>query len=65
MGFFNKLFGKKEEEKEQLKEDLNQGLEKSRKGFFSKVATTFAGRTTIDEEVLDDLEDILIASDGG
>jgi fused signal recognition particle receptor len=65
MGFFNKLFGKKEEEKEQLKEDLNQGLEKSRKGFFSKVATTFAGRTTVDEEVLDDLEDILIASDVG
>jgi fused signal recognition particle receptor len=65
MGFFNKLFGKKEEEKEQLKEDLNQGLEKSRKGFFSKVATTFAGRTTIDEDVLDDLEDILIASDVG
>ena len=65
MGFFNKLFGKKEEEKEQLKEDLSQGLEKSRKGFFSNVATTFAGRTTIDEEVLDDLEDILIASDVG
>jgi fused signal recognition particle receptor len=65
MGFFNKLFGKKEEEKEQLKEDLDKGLEKSRKGFFNKIATTFAGRTTIDEEVLDDLEDILIASDVG
>lgn len=65
MGFFKKLFGKKEEEKEQLKEDLDKGLEKSRKGFFGKIATTFAGRTTIDEEVLDDLEDILIASDVG
>jgi len=65
MGFFNKLFGKKEEEKEQLKEDLDKGLEKSRKGFFNKLATTFAGKTTVDEEVLDDLEDILIASDVG
>lgn len=65
MGFFNKLFGKKEEEKEQLKEDLDKGLEKTRKGFFGRLATTFAGRTTVDEEVLDDLEDILIASDVG
>ncbi|MCH2021769.1 MAG: signal recognition particle-docking protein FtsY [Saprospiraceae bacterium] len=65
MGIFNKIFGKKEEEKEQLKEDLDKGLEKTRKGFFGKLATTFAGRTTIDEEVLDDLEDILIASDVG
>ncbi|MGH1334492.1 MAG: signal recognition particle-docking protein FtsY [Aureispira sp.] len=66
MGLLNKFFGKKsEEEKEQIKEDLDKGLEKSRKGFFNKIATTFAGRTTIDEEVLDDLEDILIASDVG
>ena len=43
MGFFNKLFSKKEEEKNQLKEDLNKGLEKSRKGFFGKLATSFAG----------------------
>lgn len=65
MGFFNKLFGKKEEEKEQLKEDLDKGLEKTRKGFFGKLAATFVGRSTIDEEVLDDLENILIASDVG
>jgi fused signal recognition particle receptor len=65
MGFFGKLFGKKEEEKQQLKEDLNQGLERSRKGFFQKIATTFAGKSTVDDEVLDDLEDILISSDVG
>jgi fused signal recognition particle receptor len=66
MGLLNKFFGKKsEEQQEQIKEDLDKGLEKSRKGFFNKIATTFAGRTTIDEEVLDDLEDILIASDVG
>lgn len=66
MGFFDKFFGKKtEEEQQQFKEDLDKGLEKSRKGLFNKIATTFAGRSTIDEEVLDDLEDILIASDVG
>lgn len=66
MGLLNRFFGKKsEEEKEQIKDDLDRGLEKSRKGLFSKIATAFAGRTTIDEEVLDDLEDILIASDVG
>lgn len=65
MGFFDKLFTKKEEEKHQLKEDLDKGLEKTRKGFFGKIATTFAGKSTIDEAVLDDLEDILISSDVG
>lgn len=66
MGLFDKFFGKKtKEEQQQFKDDLDNGLEKSRKGLFSKIATTFAGRTTIDEEVLDDLEDILIASDVG
>lgn len=65
MGFFNKLFGKKEEEKEQMKEDLDKGLEKTRKGFMSKMVSTFAGRDTVDEAVLDDLEEVLIASDVG
>lgn len=66
MGLFDKFFGKKtEKEQQQFKEDLDKGLEKSRKGLFNRIATTFAGRSTIDEEVLDDLEDILIASDVG
>ena len=65
MGFFDKLFTKKEAEKNQLKEDLDKGLEKTRKGFFGKIATSFAGKSTIDEDVLDDLEDILISSDVG
>lgn len=65
MGFFNKLFGKKEEEKEQMKEDLDKGLEKTRKGFLGKLATSFAGKDKVDEEVLDDLEDVLISSDVG
>ncbi len=65
MGIFNKLFNKKEEEKQQLKEDLDKGLEKSRKGFLGKLAATVVGRSTVDEEILDDLEDVLISSDVG
>lgn len=59
MGFFDKLFGKKE------KEDLNKGLEKTKQNFFSKIGRAIAGKTKIDEEVLDELEDILVQSDVG
>ena len=45
------------------KEDLDQGLEKTKKNFFSKIATSIAGKTTVDEEVLDDLEEIMVSSD--
>lgn len=44
---------------------LDKGLEKSKQGFFSKVATAVAGKKTIDAEVLDNLEEVLIASDVG
>ncbi len=50
---------------EQTKKDLDKGLEKTRKGFFSKLAATFVGKDKVDEEVLDDLEDVLISSDVG
>ncbi len=45
------------------KEDLDQGLEKTKKSFFSKLATSVAGKSKVDEEVLDDLEEILVSSD--
>ncbi len=45
------------------KEDLDQGLEKTKKSFFSKIATSIAGKTEVDEEVLDDLEEIMVSSD--
>ncbi|MFT7156911.1 MAG: fused signal recognition particle receptor [Parvicella sp.] len=45
------------------KEDLDQGLEKTKKSFFGKLATSIAGKTEVDEEVLDDLEEILVSSD--
>lgn len=59
MGFFNKLFGKKE------KESLDEGLQKTKENFFSKVSRSIVGKSTIDEEVLDSLEEALVASDVG
>ena len=59
MGFFDKLFGKKE------KESLDQGLEKTKENFFSKVSKAIAGKSTVDEEVLDNLEDALVSADVG
>ena len=50
MGFFNKLFGKKE------KESLDEGLQKTKDNFFSKVSKAISGKSTVDEEVLDELE---------
>lgn len=45
------------------KEDLDQGLEKTKKNFFGKIATSIAGKSKVDDEVLDDLEEILVSSD--
>jgi fused signal recognition particle receptor len=59
MGFFDKLFGKKE------KESLDQGLEKTKENFFSNVSKAIAGKSTVDEEVLDNLEDALVSADVG
>lgn len=59
MGFFNKLFGKKE------KESLDQGLEKTKQGFFAKITKAIAGKSTVDEEVLDNLEEALVGADVG
>ena len=47
----------------QKKQDLDQGLERTKKSFFSKIAHTVAGKSKIDEEVLDDLEEVLVSSD--
>ena len=59
MSFFKKFFTK---EKEQ---DLDQGLEKTKEGFFSKISRAVAGKSTVDIEVLDELENALISSDVG
>ena len=59
MSWFNKIFKKEE------KESLDKGLEKSSQGFFDKISKVVVGKSTVDEDVLDDLEEILIASDVG
>ncbi|MBL7954341.1 MAG: signal recognition particle-docking protein FtsY [Flavobacteriales bacterium] len=66
MAFFG-LFGKKKDEAKVAseKQDLDQGLERSRSGFFSKLARVVAGKTTVDDAVLDDLEEVLVTSDVG
>ena len=60
MGLFDKLFGKKQQQ-----ETLDQGLQKTREGFFSKITKAIAGKSTVDEEVLDNLEEALVAADVG
>jgi fused signal recognition particle receptor len=59
MGFFGKLFGKKE------KESLDQGLQKTKEGFLSRISKAIAGKSTVDDEVLDNLEEALVSADVG
>ena len=47
------------------RQELEAGLEKTKTGFFSKLARAVAGRSTVDADVLDDLEEVLITSDVG
>lgn len=54
------LFSRKEQ-----KETLNQGLSKTKESFFEKISKAILGRNTIDDEVLDNLEESLITSDVG
>ena len=60
MGLFDKLFGKKQQQ-----ESLEQGLQKTREGFFSKISKAIAGKSKVDSAVLDDLEDALVSADVG
>jgi len=60
MGLFDKLFGKKQQQ-----ESLETGLQKTREGFFSKITKAIAGKSTVDTEVLDNLEDALVSADVG
>lgn len=59
MSFFNKFFNKEK------KEDLDKGLEKTKEGLFSKLSKAVAGKSKVDENDLDDIEEALIASDIG
>ncbi len=64
MGLFDKLF-KRNKEQEVAKETLDKGLEKTKQGFFSKITKAIAGKSTVDAEVLDQVEEALIMSDVG
>ncbi len=59
MSFLKNIFSKKE------KEQLNQGLEKTKENVFSKLSRAVVGKSTVDDEVLDNLEEVLISSDVG
>lgn len=59
MSLLGKLFGKKE------KESLDQGLQKTKEGFLVKITKAIAGKASIDEEVLDNLEEALVGADVG
>ncbi|MEZ4984590.1 MAG: signal recognition particle-docking protein FtsY [Saprospiraceae bacterium] len=59
MIFFSKFFNKEK------KEDLDKGMEKTKSSFLDKISKAVAGKATVDEEVLDELENILISSDVG
>lgn len=59
MGFFSKLFSKEE------KQSLDEGLSKTKESFFGKIAKAIAGKSTVDVDVLDNLEEVLISGDVG
>lgn len=59
MSFFKKIFSNEK------KESLDKGLEKTRTGFFSKISKAVAGKSKVDEDVLDELEEALVSADVG
>ena len=59
MGFFDKIFGRRE------KQTLDEGLQKTKEGFLSKITKAIAGKSTVDSEVLDSIEDALVSADVG
>ena len=59
MSFFKKIFSKEK------KETLDKGLEKSKTSFFDKMSKAVAGKSKVDEDVLDNLEEVLVTSDVG
>jgi fused signal recognition particle receptor len=59
MSLFNKIFSKEK------KETLDKGLEKSKTTFFNKLSKAVAGKSKVDADVLDDLEEVLVSSDVG
>ncbi|SNR58882.1 signal recognition particle-docking protein FtsY [Lutibacter agarilyticus] len=59
MSLFKRIFSKEK------KETLDKGLEKTKSSFFSKLSKAVAGKTKVDDDVLDNLEEVLVSSDVG
>src|SRR5690606_19169546 len=59
MSFFKKIFSSDK------KETLDKGLEKSKTSFFNKLSKAVAGKSKVDDDVLDNLEEVLVSSDVG
>ena len=59
MSFFKNIFSSEK------KETLDKGLEKSKSSFFNKLNKAVAGKSKVDDDVLDNLEEVLVTSDVG
>ncbi len=64
MSLFNRLFNRKRQSEEE-KAALDEGLKKTKTSFFDKLSKAVAGKSVVDEEVLDNLEEALITADVG
>lgn len=68
MSFFKRIFSSEKKEPtltEQEKQTLDKGLEQTKTSFFSKLTKAVAGKSKVDDEVLDNLEEVLVSSDVG
>ena len=68
MSFFKKIFSSEKKEpilSEQDKQTLDRGLEKSKVSFFTKLTKAVAGKSKVDDDVLDNLEEVLVSSGVG
>ncbi len=65
MNFFKKIFSSEKKISEEAKQSLDKGLEKTKESFFSKLTKAVAGKSKVDDDVLDNLEEVLVSSDVG
>ncbi|AOW10987.1 signal recognition particle-docking protein FtsY [Flavobacterium gilvum] len=68
MSFFKKIFSSEKKDQgisQEAKQSLDKGLEKTKTSFFTKLTKAVAGKSKVDDDVLDNLEEILVSSDVG
>lgn len=68
MSFFKKIFSSEKKDSslsQEAKQTLDKGLEKTKTSFFSKLSKAVAGKSKVDDDVLDNLEEVLVSSDVG